>query len=194
MDENTENAEILEQMLREAEPAEEPGTLKKKDVIPSDDAPMIVSKLKSVKYVHIYDTDSGEDSLCSRNMLKQHLELKRADGSPVFTTRKPLVAPARGTLKCLLHADGPNRKHYDELGLPTCRKANLTSPFQVTRHMQKRHKQEWETIKSELEAAKEARQERFQEAMVASVGKTVGTPDAPLYVSDKPKLGRPPKK
>ncbi len=191
-----ENVELFEQMEREAETAVEPGTVKVKDHIESEDAPMMVREVKSAKYVYIYDTNSGERSLCNRNMLKQHLSLKREDGSLAFTTRKPMVAPARGVLRCMLHPEGPNRRHYDELGLPTCRKANLTSPFQVTRHMQKRHKQEWETIQAEKLAEKEAKQEKFQEAMMAGrvATKVAGTPDAPLYVSDKPRLGRPPKK
>ena len=131
------------------------------------------SRVQSAGYVIIYDTRTAEPSFCSRNVLRHHLEKKRPDGSVVFTTVKPKFAPKRGHLKCMLHPDSPDREHYDKLGLPTCRKSNLTSPYQVIRHMQKRHKTEYATIKEE-EARREKQQARedkerdrkFQESLI----------------------------
>ena len=161
---------IMAQMVADADEAKEPGTLKTKDFVSTDEMPMMVAELTSPKYVYIYDTVTREASVCSLNMLEQHLKLKRPGGSFVFTTKKPDKPPARGHLKCMLHPSGPNRKHYDELGLPACNKANLTSPFQVRRHMEKRHRQEWATIENERVEAEKQRDRDFQERMLTQVG------------------------
>ena len=182
---------VLEQLVHEAEAAEEPGDMRRASVISTgdDSPPMVASELTSAGWVYIYDRKTGQRSLCNRNMLKQHLEKKWKDGSLVFTTVDPHIKQVRGQFKCLLHPDGPDRAHYDELGLPTCRKSNLTSKFQVQRHMQKRHKQEWATLEAEREERKEQEQRDFQNGLLAKVAG-----ESPLYVSDKPKVGRAKKK
>jgi len=180
---------LVEEMVRDAERAEEPG---KEDsrIINKGDAelpiPMVMS-IKSAGYVYIYDTRTGERSLTNRNMLPSQLKKRRADGSVVFTTISPGIKPARGTLKCTLHADGANREHYDELGLPVCRKANLTSPFQVKRHMQKRHPVEWATIEEERVAAEKEEDRDFQRMILDRTFTSKEKPEAPLYVSNKDK-------
>jgi hypothetical protein len=150
-----------------------------------------VAEVKSAGYVKMYDTRTGELSLCNRNVLRHHLEKKRPDGSLVFTTVKPKFAPKRGTLKCMLHPDSPDREIYDRMGLPVCMKSNLTSPYQVIRHMQKRHKVEYATIKEEearIERERvraERKQDReIQEAILKAAS---SSKEAPLYVSDKEK-------
>jgi hypothetical protein len=152
------------------------------------------AKVESAGYVKIYDTKTGEMSLCNRNMLTHHLKKRRPDGSIVFTTIRPKFAPKRGQLKCLLHPDSPNRQHYDEMGLAVCKKSNITSPYQVIRHMQKRHKVEYGTIKEE-EARLEKQRERaerqedrkLQAELLKGVSKPASTEEAPLYVSEKKK-------
>ena len=111
---------------------------------------MEVGQVLSAGQVRIYDTRTREESICSRNNLAHNLQKKRPDGSIVFTTVKPKTGPVRGTHLCMLHANYPERKYYDTLGLDTCLKDNLTSAYQVRRHMEKRHKTEWGTIKEEL--------------------------------------------
>lgn len=181
------NKKLIEEMINEAEKAAEPGELKTGQVISDEDmsTPMVAMKTKSAGYVYVYDTRTGERSLCNRNMLVGLLRKKRPDGSTVFTTVKPKTSPKRGTFKCLLHPDNPNRKHYDELGLPVCRKANLTSPYQVTRHMQKRHKIEWQTIEQERIEAERREDREFQHQIMSRIGG-----EAPLYVSKKDRLAK----
>ena len=180
------NKKLIEEMINEAEKAAEPGELAKGQVINQGDsdmpAPMVAMKPQSAGYVYVYDTRTRERSLCNRNMLVQILKKKRPDGSTVFTTVKPSIAPKRGSLKCLLHQDNPNRQHYDELGLPVCMKANLTSPYQVRRHMEKRHQMEWKTIEQERIDAERLEDRELQRQLI---GKVAG--GAPLYVSDKDK-------
>ena len=182
----------IEERMRDAVVAAEPGTLKRGQAIDSEDEMgMSAAALTSAGWVYVYDTVTGERSVCNKNMLARQLQKVRKDGTFIFTTTPPKKAPRRGTLKCLLHPDGENREHYDELGFPTCRKANLTSPFQVSRHMQKRHKMEWAAIEAERQAAEKQAEREFQERILSMAAGAKGIPEAPLYVSDKPKIGRP---
>lgn len=155
---------IEETMLR-AQEAAEPGDMK--NLGRSDAGPVKLNSLTSAGWVKVWDTRTGEESICNRNMLLDQLKKKRPDGSAIFTTDKPNIQPFRGTLKCLLHADDPNRKHYNELGLATCQKSNLTSKYQVERHMAKRHPAEYATIKEELAREEKAEERNFQRAIIA---------------------------
>ena len=178
-----ENEKLIEEMVKDAEVAAEPGELKTKQVLHKGDdelpSPMMATEIKSAGYVYIYDTRTGDRSLCNRNMLLQHLKKKRDDGSTVFTTKDPGFRPPQGTLKCLLHKDGLDRKHYDELGLAVCTKDNLKSKYQVIRHMQKRHKMEWETIEQERKDAEKEEDRMFQRQLMS---KAI---EAPLYVKEE---------
>ncbi len=157
----TDNRMAVE-LIEEAEPAPEPGSFNRRQVIhsPSDAFPldMQVASLESAGYVYVYDTLNGERSVVNRNMLETQLQKLREDGTRYFTTVKPDVEPTRGTLKCLLHPDDPSRGQYDSWGFPTCNKSNLISEFQVNRHVQIRHRMEWQTIYEERE-----KQEKEQE-------------------------------
>ena len=102
-----------------------------------------VASLESAGYVYVYDTENGERSVVNRNMLESQLQKMRPDDTRYFTTVKPNIEPKRGTLKCLLHSDDPDRGQYDIWGFATCNKSNLISEFQVNRHVQIRHRMEW---------------------------------------------------
>lgn len=134
----------------------------------------------------IYDTLTAETSEVLVTMLPQLLRKRRTDRSKVFTEHKPDFAPVRGSLKCNLHPDDPNREHYSSLGLPTCPKSNLTSIFHVRRHMKARHNMEWGIIEQDRKDAEELRKvaerkedREFQQKLMS---KAV---EAPLYVSGK---------
>ena len=158
-----------EEMMREVEAVGEPGEPENVIHVPDDDTPLEVkqSSIQSAGWVKVYDTLTGESSIINRNMLPHQLQKKRTDGTYIFTTVKPLVEPQRGHYKCLLHADDPNRKDYDALGFAVCRKANLSSPYQVRRHMMKRHPVEWGTIQEERENAKREEDRTFQRTLMA---------------------------
>ena len=139
--------------------------------------------------VFIYDTLTREQSEVLLTMLPQMMRKVRPDGTKVFTEIKPNEGPVRGNLKCKLHADDPNRAYYDTLGLPVCRKSNLTAPFHVIRHMKSRHKVEWEILEQARKDEEIARRERerledreFQRSLMGQK-----TEKPPLYVSDKDK-------
>jgi len=161
--------ELEEQMLQ-AEKAEE-AKLEIEKGKGLDEVAISPLEVKSAGYVIIYDTRTFEPSVCSRNALRHNLQKTRPDGSIVFTTVKPKQKPKRGHLKCMLHPEAPDRPHYDELGLPDCRKANLTSPYQVIRHMQKRHKVEYATIKEEETRLEKEQDRKLREATIKLASK-----------------------
>jgi hypothetical protein len=166
-------AEIEEQM-RDAEEVKEPQLVIETDK--SLDVEMTPTQLKSGGYVYIYDTQTYERSVCHRNNLRNALRKRRADGSLVFTTIKPKKLPQRGVLKCMLHPD-KRKPAYDTWGFPVCMKANLTSPFQVRRHMQKRHKQEWEAIQEEVRREEREKERQLRESLITMSKKE----EPPLY-------------
>ena len=182
-----ENEPLIEEMLAKAEVAPEPGTMDR--VIHRGDegqpAPMTLAELTSAGWVYIYETRTGERSKANRNMLPQLLKVKNADKTLRFTTVKPLNPPfpiKYGQLKCMLHTDDSNRARYDELGLPTCRKSNLTSPYMITQHMRKRHPVEWQTIEKERIDKEKKEDREFQHALLNAAKPQE---KAPLYVSQK---------
>jgi hypothetical protein len=171
-----EDAAVIEEM-QQAKAAPEPGMAGLKAGVedsgrdlPIDGRPQI-KWIGSAGYVYVWDNRTGERSTINSNMLKTQLGKKRPDGSRVFTTIDPKIPVKRGNLKCMLHAKDPNRAHYDELGLPVCRKDNLTSVYQVKRHMQKRHPQEWATIQEEITRKEKEEDMELRRAVLQSAGK-----------------------
>ena len=147
----TNNNPAIEEMMRDAEMADEPGDLKAGKVISATaDMTMSTSELQSAGYVYVYDNRTGDRSVVNRNMLQQQLEKRREDGSFAFSTRKPEgVEPATGTLKCFLHEDDPNREKYDRMGIVRCRKSNFFTELDRERHLRFRHPRAWATLESE---------------------------------------------
>ena len=178
--EDTTNEALIEEMLRDAENAPEPGTLEK--VIHKGDeeqpAPMTLAELTSAGWVYIYETKDGQRSIANKGMLRQLLQLKNKDGKPRFTVNKPPYEPKRGTFKCMLHKDDSDREHYSELGYVICPKSNITSPYQVRRHMIKSHKQEWLAIEQERIDRERKEDRELQHAILRAT-----KPE--LYVSKK---------
>ena len=160
--------EAIEEQIRDAEVVKESQL-----VIETDKelgVEMSPTQLKSAGYVYIYDTITHERSLCNRNVLLHNLQKKRPDGSVVYTTVKPKVGPKRGHHKCMLHPD-ERKELYDVWGLATCLKSNLTSPYQVKRHMTKRHKDEYASIKEEDERVEKEKERKLREVLIKSASK-----------------------
>jgi hypothetical protein len=158
------------ELIEEAEAAPEPGNFDRRQVIhsASDAFPVDVqvASLESAGYVYVYDNETGERSVINRNMLETQLSKLRPDGTRFFTTVKPAFEPQRGTLKCLLHPDDSSRGLYDSWGFPTCNKSNLISEFQVNRHVQIRHRMEWQTIYEERERQEKEEERAFQRQLL----------------------------
>jgi hypothetical protein len=162
---------LLEQMGH-AEAAPEPGTLTANSVVHHGDgelpASMTMARLESAGYVYIYDTRTGERSLTNRNMLPMQLKKLRPDGAPFFSVKNPGITPKRGTFKCLLHTEHADRPRYDAMGLPTCRKADIPSPYDVQRHMEHRHRVEWGAIEKDRKDREREEERAFQRGLLTA--------------------------
>ena len=167
------------EMMQAAEEAPEPGTFNRKMTINSPDEGMPLSvetsSLESAGYVYVYDVRTGSRSLVNRNMLPAQLGKHDEDNQRIFTTIKPNIEPPKGTYRCLLHGDDPNRAHYDQMGLARCNKSNLVSEHQVNRHMAARHRTEWETIQQEQIRAEKDEERAFQRTLMSAIAK-LGAP------------------
>ena len=175
----TENQTALEEMVRLAQRADEPGA-RPGTVIHkgSDDSAKIeVLAVSSAGYCWIYDTQSAEPSRVNRNMLLTKLKQTRADGSYVFTTVKPSFSPKRGTFQCLLSPSNPERERYSLLGFGTCPKSNLTSPMQVELHMQHCHKTEWRTIQQEKVEKEKSEERELRKLLLTNAANSASVKD-----------------
>jgi len=179
----------IEQMIRDAEKAGEPGEQQKVIHRGDDEVPAAIAQasLQSAGWVYLYDTVTHERSICNRNMLQHALQKKRPDGSDVFTVHVPDVGPMRGAHKCMLHAEGPNREHYNDLGFAVCKKSNLRSPYEVRRHMQKRHKAEWAAIQEEREEQRRQEDRDFQRELLGRAKPVEAPPEVYESKADKAK-------
>ena len=157
---------LVHEMLRDAEQAEEPGNMKIGTPIGNANGiQMTATELRSAGYVYVYNVRTGDRSTVNRNMLEQQLSKTFEDGTYAFTTRKPEgLEPSKGKIKCMLHADDPNREKYNSMGLPVCRKANIVASHDLRIHMEKRHRREWATINGD-EIQKEKQKVHFSAIM-----------------------------
>ena len=147
----------IEEMLRDAEEAVEPGDMAAGQVIGrSEGATLTTSQLQSAGWVHVYNMQTGSESVINRNMLQQQLEKRHADGAYLFSTQRPTNIPRpNANIKCTLHPDGPDRAKYDGMGLIVCDKDNLLTDMDRDTLVKRRHPRAWATLEGE-----ERRQER----------------------------------
>jgi len=147
----TNNQPAIEEMMRDAEIAEEPGNMAPGTVISATaDMTMSAAELQSAGYVYVYDTRTGDRSVVNRNMLQQQLEKRRDDNSYAFSTRKPEgVEPIRGALKCFLHDDEADRERYNRMGFVHCTKSNFLTEMDRERHLRTRHPRAYAALENE---------------------------------------------
>ena len=180
-----ENEEVL--ALLEGQKELEPGNPLGEGIEHSKDSELssTVSAVTSAGYVTVFDRVTGDPSVVNRNMLPTQLRTRHPEThSLVFTLIDPGIRPPQGTFKCMLHKDAPERSSFNDLGLATCKKANLKTAYQQTRHMTRRHKDEWAVIQDIKARAQDAewktRQEedrQFQRMILDKL--TTGGTDAP---------------
>jgi len=139
-----ENEELL--VLLQGQETLEPGDMTGEEIEHGKDSELSsrISSVTSAGYVMVFDRVTGDPSVVNRNMLPTQLRKRNPDTHAlVFTLVDPGIRPDVGTFKCMLHKDAPERSVLDSLGIAYCKKANLKTSYQQTRHMTKRHKDEW---------------------------------------------------
>ena len=180
---------------RKAEAASSPGKDelmgKQEDIEKGVTEHFTPTQLKEAGWSWLYHVATGLPSLCNNNWLAIKLSHTDSNGNYIWTAEKPAKPPWQGTFKCKLHPDNEHRAKYDEMGFSVCMKSNMPNEYQQRNHMRKRHKAEWAIIQEmeadRKEAIKEDKDRAMMEALTGRKVESVGTPEAPLYVSDKPK-------
>lgn len=169
------NEALIQEALRDAQLSETPSDLRNNPVLHKGDAeipaPMTVKEISSAGYAWIWDTRTFEKVPVLYYMLQSKLRKKRDDGSYRFTAFDPGEKPIRGTIKCMLHKDGENRKHYDELGFRVCNKENISNQYELTRHMQKKHPQEWAAMEQEKKERERQEDRQLQKLILEGAAK-----------------------
>lgn len=172
----TENESLIQEMIRDAEKVNLKDEFSSNPVVHKGDAdldaPMVAKEVSTAGYVWVWETRTYEKLPVLYYMLPAKLRQRRPDGSFRFTTVDPKKDPRRGTLKCFLHKDDPNRKHYDEMGFRLCSKANLTNEYERRRHMNLKHPKEWDSLESERKDRERLEDRELQKMMIASITKT----------------------
>jgi len=157
---------------------------------PDLDFPLgITSNLAEAGYTTVFYADKsspryGEPSTVNLNMLPSQLQ-KRVPGTGqrAFTTTDPGVRPKQGTLKCWLHKDHSMRDVCDSFGFVFCNKQNITSEYEVTEHVRRRHSREFAAMEDKRRRA-EYEEERDARAIMMAAWTTSGQGDAgPRYSS-----------
>ena len=192
MEDTQNNEALIAEALRDAQLTEIPSSLRDEPVIHRGDetleAPMTVKEISSAGYVWIWDSRTFEKAPCLYYMLPYKLRQRRPDGSFIFRTTDPGELPKRGEIKCMLHPDAENRKHYALLGFRTCPKDNITNPYQLTQHMKKKHPQEWAAIEKErLDAEKQEDRELTRMLLKAQMPQEVAI--NPMIMAPQRELG-----
>uniref|UniRef100_A0A6M3J8Q8 Uncharacterized protein n=1 Tax=viral metagenome TaxID=1070528 RepID=A0A6M3J8Q8_9ZZZZ len=182
MTEATRDAEILEvlrenKQVMEGTKAESITPLKDGDLPLGTDDSMGLKTVSSAGIIYVWDTKTFEKIPILYYMANQKMKEKRADGSYRFTARQPEGKPWKGTVKCRLHKEDPDRTYYDTLGLRYCTKSNLSNVYERDRHMKMKHPKEWESIE-QARIARERQEDRdLQRLVLASAART---PEAPV--------------
>jgi len=179
------NEKLIEEMLEEAQ-----SISRKSEVIHRGDgdleAPMVMTIQDSGLCV-IYESSSGEPVTTLRYLLPELLKVRNKDGNRRFVTSTNKV-PTRGTMKCLLHPEGTNREHYDVLGLPVCKKSNLTAPYIVEQHMKKRHPSAWAIIERERQDAEKQEQREHDRNFIKQMAMMAATRSEVSVTKEEPIL------
>lgn len=191
---------LLAEQLRDAKGIDLPSDLKTNPILHRGDetlpAPVTVHEIRSGKYFYIYESETGEKVPCMGYMLGQKLRQRLPSGKFRFTVNDPGIRPKRGTIKCMLHKDDPNREEYDLMGFRTCKKSNITNLHQLDFHMKRRHPQEWAAIEDKRKKAERKEDRDLQHLILDRVAGKEAKGEiesskledpAPLYVSDKDK-------
>ena len=129
--------------------------------------PLYNTRTHEEVWVNSWQADDSPGSLLKR----VHTDIDHPEwlGKLLFS-RTPTGVFRRGTFKCWLHPDQPERASYTQRGMAVCRSAHLASEYQVEVHMSHKHKQEYAAINSMKEGEEKEEDRRLQREMIHALG------------------------
>lgn len=189
--------------MRTGEDVIPPGYMQPGDKGADDVGNYTVEDMAFKGYVKVWDNRTGVMSYQPRWLLWQTFQLKRPDGSYIFTDKDPQISQNYGLdLVCLLHPDSPDFLMLQSMGFKPCLKKHTPTRIALDRHMVKKHKLAYEAMKEQLSEKRREEDRALQmeairsnQELIRSFAGNVAVrpaqpPEAPLYVSDKPKVVR----
>lgn len=174
----------------------EPGTMKVGDYVQKPQAAegvapdkpgMVVSALESAGYQILWNTLTYESTTFNKNMVPWGLRETREDGSLVYTDKYPGQDPWRGTIKCFLHPDQPERPHYDDMGFPVCQKATMPTQYEADNHASGRHSKEWKAVEADRERREREEDRALQREIAMAMSNAQGGRGRTLQEVEKDK-------
>ncbi len=138
----------------------------------------------------VYDVRNYQRSKINNNMLRSQLQKTDTDvtsahyGRRVFTTENleaKGLRPVKGTFKCFLHKDSPDREKWNQMGYAVCPAGSLASPSNQESHAKRTHKAEWAAIQAEAERTRQQKADQLADLNIAALLRAQGiTPEAPV--------------
>ena len=138
----TENAtqESWEEAISRVQTA--PPAMQEGEVISSasDEMPSKVKSLRHKGYVPYWDTKTGGYNECPQYMRWQIGEIKRPDGSTMYTFVDPKIPPDYGLdLYCPLNSKSPDYDKVKNMGFVECSRRHVPNQNALDLHVQKSH-------------------------------------------------------
>ena len=107
----------------------------------ADEFPTKVSSLRHKGYVPYWDTRTGGYNECPQYMRWQIGEIKRPDGSTMYTFVDPKITPDYGLdLYCPLNPKSPEYDKVRNMGFNECPRKHVPNHNALDLHVQKSHK------------------------------------------------------
>lgn len=150
-------------------------------------------EVKGGKYYRMWHAEDLDERLIQVNLmnsvLKQRFATTRKDlrharpGDKIFVFEQPKARPPELMNRCRLHPKDPDRENWDTMGLPTCSKP-LANPYEVDRHMQKKHSTAWGAIERERLSRERLEDRKAQSAMMEAIGRSLTPTEALDAIAD----------
>lgn len=121
-------------------------------VVQSGDSPMVRTVTSSAGYVTLRRNSDGKLVSINKNQLAERWKQKLDDGRQAWLAPDTPWhgKPKEGMLRCLLHAEHPDRHTLDHLMLDDCTKrGKMPHKAALRRHMKAKHREAWETIQQD---------------------------------------------
>ena len=140
---------LAEFAMRGGEDVVPAGYMKEGDKGQDDTGNYTIEDLAYKGYVKVWDNRTGVMSYQPRWLLWQTVQLKRPDGSVIFTDKDPGIAQNYGLdLVCLLHPDSPDFPQLKAMGFRPCYKKHTPTKVALDDHMKHSHKRAYAAMAS----------------------------------------------
>jgi hypothetical protein len=174
---NMVDGKSVEELALDAESAIRDG-MKDADTVAIDSGLSGSVEMLDAGHSWVYDVRNYDRSKVNNNMLRTQLQKTDTDvtsahyGRRVFTTENLWakgLRPVKGTFKCFLHKDSPDREKWNTMGYAVCPAGSLASPSNQESHAKRTHKAEWAAIQAEAERTRQQKADQLADLNIAAL-------------------------